>query len=124
MFAAAGSPGERWRQGGERLLFASELWPRIDFSPFRLQVGYEEAAIRQTASSRNYFAEVRLPSGRKIAVERWPVAPSVELSGEEISRFEGLLLRGEENGTEGALGEKGEAVGRFEFIPEGLQEYF
>jgi pyruvate formate-lyase activating enzyme-like uncharacterized protein len=124
VFASASPPGGLWRQAGERLLFDAGLWPRVDFSSLRPQVGYDDAAIRETASGRNYFVEVRLPSGRKVAVERWPAGPAIDLAREEIGRFGDLLLRGKEKRTGSAGGEKWAALHHYELVPEGLLEYF
>jgi pyruvate formate-lyase activating enzyme-like uncharacterized protein len=123
-FLAAGAAAELWQRSGHRLLFAPHLWPGLDFSPFRLFVAYSDAAIREAASGRTYFSEVRFPSGRKIAVERWPAAPEIELGAEELRLFEGLLLRGEEKCEAVLPGGKEADIRLFEFIPRGLQDYF
>ena len=126
LFRAAGAIGESWTLSSARdkLFFRASLWPLVDFSSFRLLVGYGEAAMRESVSYRNAFTEVKLATGRKVVVERWRTIPDLELAGDDIGRFAEFFLHGEEEG-----GSAGETVPwadihRCEFIAAGLQEYF
>jgi pyruvate formate-lyase activating enzyme-like uncharacterized protein len=126
LFRAAGAAGESWALSGarDRLFFSASLRPLVDFSPFRLLVGYGEATMRESVSYRNAFAEVKLSTGRKVVFERWRSMAETELAEGEIEPFF-RTFRQEEGETPGA-GESGAwaEIHRCEFIAAGLQEYF
>jgi pyruvate formate-lyase activating enzyme-like uncharacterized protein len=126
VFRAAGAADESWsfNSARDRLFFSASLWPLIDVSPFRLLVGYGEAAMRESVSYRNAFTEVKLATGRKVVVERWRTLAETELTGDDIGRFAELFLDGEGETREvGAIGPWSD-IHRCEFVPAGLQEYF
>lgn len=122
VFRRAGVAAELWALAGERLAFAAELWPRIDFSGVRLQVGYSEAAQLSAVSYRNYFVEVKLPSGKKLIVEKRKVCADRVLEGGAIGEFGKRYLR--EAMVEAALPPALAELEAFETIVAGMQDYF
>lgn len=121
-FRSAGAATELWALAGERLAFAAELWPLIDFSGLRLQVGYSEAAQLPAVSYRNFFVEVKLPSGKKLIVEKRKVCADRVLEGAAIGEFGGRYL-GKGVATAflpAALAE----LDAYETLVAGMQDYF
>ena len=95
VFRAGGAPPELWSCGSsrERLLVSPVLWPSIDFTPFRLLVGYASCRQLSGVSYRNPFSSVKLATGRKIIVERDRAAADFELAGGQIPLFSSLFLQ-------------------------------
>jgi uncharacterized protein len=121
-FRAAGAAPEAWALGGERLAFAAALWPLIDFSGVRLQIGYSEAAQLPAVSYRNFFVEIKLPSGQKLVVEKRKASRELLLEGEAVARFAATYLTG--SPTLAAPAPELADFAPFEEIPAGLQGYF
>lgn len=119
---SAGVAPELWSLAGERLAFAAELWPRLDVHGLRLQIGYSEAAQLSAVSYRNYFIEVKLPSGKKLVVEKRKVCADRVLEGEAIGEFGKRYLR--EATVEAALPPALAELEAFETIVAGMQDYF
>ncbi|WP_027714615.1 radical SAM protein [Desulfuromonas sp. TF] len=126
IFRSAGAAGESWALSSarDRLFFRAALWPLIDFSPFRLLVGYGEAMMRESVSYRNAFTEVKLSTGRKVVVERWRTMVEKEMTGEEIGLFAERYLQGEGETREAEESGPWADIHCCEFIAAGLQEYF
>lgn len=122
IFRTAGVAAELWALAGERLAFAAELWPLIDFSGLRLQVGYSEAAQLSAVSYRNFFVEVKLPSGKKLIVEKRKVCADRVLEGAAMGAF-GARYLGRDSTVAGSPAELAELDG-YEAIVTGLQDYF
>lgn len=118
----AGVAPELWSLAGERLAFAAELWPLLDFSALRLQLGYSEAAQLAAVSYRNYFIEVKLPSGKKLVVEKRKVCADRVLEGLAVEQFRARYLDPETS----ASAPSAELAGleEYEATVAGLQEYF
>jgi len=119
---SAGVATDLWSLAGERLAFAAELWPRLDFSGLRLQVGYSEAAQLSSVSYRNYFIEVKLPSGKKLVVEKRKVCADRVLEGMAMEQFRARYLE-----TESAVGAPSAELAEleeYEATVSGLQDYF
>lgn len=119
---SAGVASELWVLAGERLAFAAQLWPLLDVSGLRLQVGYSEAAQLSSVSYRNYFIEVKLPSGKKLVVEKRKVCADRVLEGEALEQFRARYLE-----TDAAMGAPTAELAEledFEATVSGLQEYF
>lgn len=119
-----GNDPELWSlsAGKQRLCFAPQLWPRLDFTGCELAVDYAECVIREPGSYRNPFREFRLPSGRKVAVERF-AAQAARFAGDEMANFARRCLWQDCSGlppTSGALAQ----IIDYEFLLDGLQEYF
>jgi len=123
--ASAGHDEALWllQPARQRLLLAPAFWSEIDLSGFTPIVGYAECGIREQVSYRNPFREVRLPSGRKIAVERW-AKEEFELTREDLN----LLLAADARSAGGAETVRPvHGTGGwqdYEVIAEGLQDYF
>ena len=111
---------------GQRLLLAPELVVSIDCRGLKLFASYAECLIREHASCRHQFKEFRLPSGRKIVVERW-LAQEFALYGDAreafVSRYlhHGIYHQGDllSDETDRPVG-----VETYECIVEGLQDYY
>ncbi len=113
------------RRSAGKILKDREVVTRAGFireTKSDLQLAYHEPRILPAVTYRNPFVEVRLGRGRRIAVERSPVCPALELSVEEADRLWSVL-----EGLAPANGSLGEPVRRaleFELLEPGLQEYF
>ena len=118
----AGVAPELWSLAGERLAFAAELWPRLDVHGLRLQVGYSEAAQLSAVSYRNYFIEVKLPSGKKLVVEKRKVCADRVLEGEAVEQFRARYL--EAGSAAEAQSTELAEIEEYEATVSGLQEYF
>jgi pyruvate formate-lyase activating enzyme-like uncharacterized protein len=99
--------------GGERLNFSLKLWDLLNDSGDTFSVSYHEAAITSTSSPVQSKGELLLPSGRRLYLARQQVGEFTGLGGEVIE----AILAGEETELKGPMG-------RYEFIPSGLAEYF
>lgn len=119
---SAGVAAELWSLTGERLAFAAELWPLIDFGGLRLQLGYSEAAQLSAVSYRNYFIEVKLPSGKKLVVEKRKVCADRVLEGVAVEQFWGRYLQTDT--PAGAPSAELSELEEYEATVSGLQEYF
>ena len=111
---------------GQRMLLAPELLAGIDGRGLKLFVSYAECLIREHASCRHQFKEFRLPSGRKIVVERW-LAQEFALDGDARDTFIRRYLHHGNNHQDGLSGaETGfpMEIDACECIVEGLQDYF
>ncbi len=104
------------------LHFAPELVSHIDFTGCALIISYADTAILEKVSYRNPFKELKLPSGRKIVAERSPVAEFV-LEGVEARAFlRDYLTPGVSPEGQSHTGLK--SLHAYEYLAEGLQEYF
>lgn len=117
--------GQRWaintRQ--DRLQFHPTLWPFIDFNAGRLLVSYFEAVLTPGISYRCAFKEVRLDSGQKIFIEKRPVRVDATLTATQRSDLEAHVLNSTPlDGSPGTTAPM--EILPFEFIPNGLQDYF
>ena len=121
---AAGTDPAQWdfNPSRGRLALAASLLDRVEMSSIRLLVTYGEAAIRENLSYRHPFKEVRLPSGRKVFVERW-LAEEREVSSEEREFFS-RSLEEQDGARPPAILPEASALSTYECIPEGLQDYF
>jgi len=124
-FAFAGAAPTLWQHNPARgrLTFAVELWPLVDFTPFSLKVAYAEAGIRENVSYRNPFTEVKFPSGRKVAVERWDLGEYL-LEGGEIDRFYARFQTVDGRGIDRLAGGDWAAIRACEELATGLADYF
>ncbi len=104
------------------LSFSADLWPRVEFAPFRLRLAYAEVVQRPAVTYRHPFTEVKLPSGRKVVLERLKSSADAELTGEQIHLFAQRYL----DGGASPLPETPpwDEIERCETVPAGLQEYF
>jgi len=123
-FRAAGRDPGQWDllPARGRLVFATGLLDLVDFTHCRLIVTYAETAIREQLSYRNPFREIKLPSGRKVVVER-AIADEIEFSDSDREAFIlQFLIHGNDHPVP-----QGDGLSRAharECIVEGLQEYF
>lgn len=122
-FRDAGCDPGLWNHNPSRgrLSFAGSLANLVDFSSFKLLVAYADTAIREHISYRNPFREARLPSGRKIVVERWEV-DELEFRDGALESFVQHLRHGNEPLPPQDRG--GSRAIAYERIVEGLQDYF
>lgn len=116
---------EKWALSSsrDRLTFHPSLWPLVDLSDSRLLVGY--AACRQLprVSYQNPFLTVKVSERQQVIVERAKSIQDVQLSGSEAELFYRIFLGNQHPPSdlnEGPLA----GPARFEFIPEGLQDYY
>ena len=111
---------------GQRLFLAPELLTSTDCGGRELFVSYTDCQIREHASCRHQFKECRLPSGRKIVVERW-LAQEFVLPGEARESFvRSYLHHGTHQQGDHCSDEAGHLLGieAYECIVEGLQDYY
>lgn len=125
IFRKKGSGSDLWAAGSsrERLVFSPLLWPLVDWSEFRLLIGY--AACRQLpdVSYRNPFVTVKVTDSKQIIIERGRAVGDIELSGDEAARFASFFLANAPPPADLPEGPLAELAG-FEQVAEGLQDYF
>jgi pyruvate formate-lyase activating enzyme-like uncharacterized protein len=123
--AAQGADSRRYGLSGNKtcLYFHEQLWPLMDFSGGDLQLGYAEAILSPCVSYHHAFKEVRVNPAKKIVIERRTHAGSLLLNHEQQLVFErGVMCREPETmNSESFLNMP---FSPFEFIPDGLQQYF
>jgi pyruvate formate-lyase activating enzyme-like uncharacterized protein len=124
IFRRNDTEGGYWLAGSsrERLLFHALLLPLIDFSDFRLLVGYTACQQLPSVSYQNPFVSVKISHSRQIIVERAKVVRDIELFGDEAALFARVLGKGP-SPTDMIDGPLAELAG-FEWMAEGLQDYF
>ena len=107
---------------GERLIILPEDCASLDFNNLALTVSYSECVIRQSPSCHFPFVELRLPSGRKVAIEK-RLAEDVTLHDDKIVSFQQIFLhhRTSVNCVDDPLMRR---LHTYECIVEGMQEYF
>ncbi len=117
-FSESGHDGALWMldEAKGRLSFHADLLYLVPKGEGRLHVSYAEAALRERASGYHLFQELRLPSGRKMAVERWMRMKETELGPE----FRGALL----DWLEGGAQTPPVLLADFETVVQGMQDYF
>lgn len=117
-FQRQGIPSERWslNRAKDRLTIHASLADVISADDVELRLQYAEAVQRPAVSYRFPFIEVPINAGRKIVIERRPVATELVLAAERAKRFLGDLAVGDFSGWPELFG--------FERIQEGLQDYF
>ncbi|MGD9310253.1 MAG: radical SAM protein, partial [Desulfosarcina sp.] len=80
----------------ERLSFALELWPLIDFSKVRLKVSYSHTVLRNRVSYFHPFKKVRLNTGKTLVAEKQTLPPRIWLEGQAVRSFGRFLgIQGE-----------------------------
>lgn len=122
------------RTGAEQSLFKLEPGNRMLLHPgliregkikaFRLVVSYFHVKLLPKVSYRNPFREFELSSSRKIVVERIRTADDLALSADDFELFRDIFLTNEKDFTPYENIAKWNQLARFEWIEEGLQEYF
>jgi len=118
----AGAPPGTFAASGERLAFAPELWPLVCPESVGVTVAYLAPRILPAVTYRNPFVEVPLGRGRKIAVERIPACPELQLSPADAEALRRHLLEGIAPDLAAAGDELRRALS-FEEIEPGLQDY-
>jgi hypothetical protein len=111
----------------ERLSFASQLWPLIDFSKTRLKISYSHAVFRNGVSYYHPFKKVVLNDGKTLVVEKQTLQAGIWLEGEAVWAFGRLLgIQGAShvNNTQDLqCSEAWDAIMPFEAIDPGLVRY-
>jgi len=117
-FESAGIDASLWQLDEKkgRLAIHARMLERCGVDGLELWAGYAEAAVRERASGYHGFQELRLPSNRKLAIERWSVRAEGILGGEQRRELMDWV------GGSSDAPPKGLAA--FEQLPEGMQEYF
>lgn len=100
-----------------QLFFSAHAWPHIDFTNLSLWLSYAETQVSGTLSYRHPFREIKLPSGRKIIIERAKVA-EFSLSPDKAQQFFQSLTA-----TNETTQLPPETL-PYEQLPTGLQSYF
>lgn len=123
IFQEAGAASNSWfaNSGKDRLYFSESLWGFVNFEEHRLCVAYFEAKILQAITYRNPYSEIRLNENKSVFMERMKSSPEIEINSHEISLFETLVTKKEEVGN--SMVKWGEIL-NFEFVRQGLQEYY
>ncbi len=104
------------------LLFCTgQVLEQLPTSGLELNVSYAETPVLDQVSYRYPFRELRLPSNRKMVIERRKLA-EVTLKENEIGRF-ARILKGNDHTAANEL-EQWQDIERFEQLPKGLQTYF
>ena len=108
---------------GDRLLFHPSFWPDIDVRCGSLTITYSENVLVPSISYHHTFKEVRLPSGKKLYIEKRPLFLELPLSEGDRVFFEHYIIA--QSTTPSAPYPTVSAdLLRFEFIVPGLQDYF
>ncbi|MEJ2637659.1 MAG: radical SAM protein [Calditrichia bacterium] len=123
IFQEGGGASNSWfaNTGRDRLYFSESLWKLVDFEEFRLHTAYFEAKILQAITYRNPFSEIRLNENKSVFVERIKSGPEIDINSHGISLFETAVIKKEEIGD--SMVKWGEIL-NFEFVRQGLQEYY
>ncbi|MBW2735537.1 MAG: radical SAM protein [Deltaproteobacteria bacterium] len=119
---------DSWSVRGEELTFVAALWPLVQPQTWRFSVAYTTPCIVPAVRYRHPFIEIPLGGQRKIAAERVPSGPAIDLS---VAHTESYFCRYLSSDTEGAsvgvpLGDDSffEQLHRYECIEDGLQDYY
>ncbi len=105
-----------------RLYFHSDLIGLVDFKEASLCLNYYGSAILPSLTYRNSFHKIILNSGKEIYIEKIKEADEIKLTGSEINKFISMLS-GSYNPHD-FKDKKWKEASRFEYIKEGLQEYY
>ena len=112
----------------QRLAFAADLWPLIDFSGLRLTVNYHTAALRSGVSYRHAFKKVALNDRKQVVVEKQTVCSNVQLAGPAIALFGRLIADRDERHSGDRLPTREtsqfDGILPFESVAQGLARYF
>lgn len=121
----------------DSLVVAAELLGMPDAPGARVNVSYAIASVRPAVTYRNPFREVRLPSGKKIVLERATVYQALTLSPQELALFrDSFLSRGDTLDTDAlylkavsldasdAHRKKWQQIIQAEVVRSGLLEYY
>ncbi|MGE5340922.1 MAG: radical SAM protein [Candidatus Omnitrophota bacterium] len=117
-------------KGSGRMFVDVSLARFIDDERFSLCVGYHASSLKPAISYMNPFKEVRLPSGKKLTIERQPVAPEFEIHGKaSIDAFNRLFLTDSPLSCDEEMALKTripdiENIWDYEKITPGLMDYF
>jgi hypothetical protein len=122
-FAQKNIPPDRFqmREDKSRIWVHESLWPHFSKEQVEIQLDYYEAVLNQSLSYRNPFKEIRLEGGMKLYVEKQARHLGTKLSAGEIQNFEKFVIHKHlvpETFWPQTPWEE------YEFIREGLQEYF
>jgi pyruvate formate-lyase activating enzyme-like uncharacterized protein len=125
LFREQGAGDELWATGSsrERLAFSPRLWPLVDWSHFRLLVGYAGGKQLSRVSYQNPFVTVKVSAHQQIILERSRAARDFELSAGEAALLAGLFFGMGPLPADQAYGPLAELAG-FEQVAAGLQDYF
>jgi len=93
-------------------------------SAFPLLISYFHVKLLPKVSYMNPFREVELSGSRKIALERIRAAEDVELPADDFELFRDIFLANEKEFTPFENIPEWNQLARFEWIEEGLQEYY
>jgi len=120
-----------------RLWLPADLLALLGEVPSAVKLSYAVVSLRPGITYTNPFRELRLPSGKKIAMERATAYMDLELGGQEIGLFQEAFGKGRDPLDPDALYEKalamdpsGENAGKWqrimqaEAIRSGLLEYY
>jgi pyruvate formate-lyase activating enzyme-like uncharacterized protein len=107
----------------DRLQFHAAFWPRIDFNAGQLLVTYFEAILAPHISYRCAFKEMRLATGQKIFIEKRPVRVDLPIAAQERPFVENQVLHSSSLELP-AKTPVPEELCSFEFIQNGLQDYY
>jgi len=125
-FVAMGVSARLWSKGNsrEKLLIHPQLFDAVDWSVFRLLVGY--AATRQLSSMsyQNPFVTIPVSADKSVTVERARAVADFELTDGECLRFRELFLNLGPTSGSAADNPRLEEMIPFERGVEGLQDYF
>ncbi|MGA1796120.1 MAG: radical SAM protein [bacterium] len=123
---ARDASGTSWCRdtSGNRLYFGTSVWGHVSFERVTLMIGYSEARILPSLSYRHPFVEVALNRGRTIAIEKVRACEEMVVGHDEIGRFEDLVIRNTGAREPGIRDERWRVIEGFEFLGEGLQEYY
>jgi pyruvate formate-lyase activating enzyme-like uncharacterized protein len=117
--------GELWRKGNSptKLLIHPQLRPLVDWSAFRLLVGYARCRQLPTVSYSNPFVTIEVSPTKSVIIERARAAADFELGETARERFINLFL----NGSSSLQANADDALVEllpFEYGWQGLQDYF
>ncbi len=104
------------------LLFCTaQILEQLPTSGLELCVSYAETPVLDQVSYRYPFRELRLPSNRKMVIERRKLV-EITLREEQIGRFVHILKDNDRTATNEL--EQWQQIERYEQLPKGLQAYF
>ncbi len=112
----------------DSLSFSARLWPLIDFSGVRLNVGYRLATLRPAVSYHHPFKKMVMNSGKTLIVEKQAIPPGFWLDDAQIEWY-GQMINDPErinaHRLRGALApDQYERMVAFEAVSPGLARYY
>lgn len=108
----------------DHLLFASDVWPRMDFTGLRLKVAYSGTALRPSVSFRHPFKEVALNNRKKVVVEKFNRHPGLWFEGGDIDKFGSEFIHTAQSTPEQLPPDLIRELNRFESFEPGLADYY